>query len=194
MWEIVKKIKRKKEDPQTAIRSKEGKVLEEPEQIKARYLEHFTEILKNKPAVTDKQQNQEEMIDMVFDRIMDIANNNETILTTREEICNAVGKLKRKKCKEKTGWNNEIILDTGDDMVDGLLAMINKMEEERISPKQWSEMKIKTVKSFYMFVSYLTLWPLVLPIGNTLGSPLVLPQRITLPQWWSCLSANSRVT
>ena len=30
-------------------------------------------------------------------------------------------------------------------MIEGLLAMINKMEEERISPKQWSEMKIKAI-------------------------------------------------
>ena len=82
---------------------------------------------------------------MVFDRIVNIANNKETIFTTREEIGKAISQLKRKKCKDRTGWNNEMILDTGDDMIDSLLAMINKMEEERISPQQWSEMKIKAI-------------------------------------------------
>ena len=145
MWEIVKKIRRKKEEPQSAIRSKDGKVLEEPEQIKARYVEHFTHILKMKPAITEKQKKQEEMIELVFDRIVDIAKSKQTIFTTRKELYNAVNELKRNKCKDKTGWNNEMVLNTGEEMIDGLLSMINKMEEERISPQQWSEMKIKTI-------------------------------------------------
>ena len=145
MWEIVKKIKRKKEEPRTAVKSKDGAILEEPEQVKARYLEHFCEILKNKPATTEKEKKQEELIDIAFNRIIEIANNNETILTTRDEIETAVSQLKRKKCKDKTGWNNEIILESGKDMIDSLLAMMNKMEKERWTPKQWAEMKIKTI-------------------------------------------------
>ena len=97
MWEIVKKIRRRKEEPQSAIKSKDGIVLEDPEEIKSRYLEHFIQILKMKPAETEKQQKQEEMIDMVFDRIVNIANNKETMFTTREEICKAISQLKRKK-------------------------------------------------------------------------------------------------
>ena len=62
MWEIMKKMKRKKEEPPTAIKSKDGKVIEEPEQIKERYLEHFTEILKNTPAETEEEKRQEEFI------------------------------------------------------------------------------------------------------------------------------------
>ena len=60
------------------------------------------------------------------------ANNKETMYTTREEVCKAVEELKRKKCRDKTGWNNEMVLETGDDMIDGLLEMINKMEEATI--------------------------------------------------------------
>ena len=145
MWEIVKKIKRKKEEPRTAVKSKDGTILEDPEQIKTRYLEHFCEILKNKPAVTEKQKKQEKLIDIAFNRIMTIADNNQTVLTTREEIEAAVSQLKKKKCKDKTGWNNEIILESGKDMIDSLLAMINKMEKERSTPKQWAEMKIKAI-------------------------------------------------
>ena len=145
MWEIVKKMRKKKEEPRTAVKSKEGVILEEPEQIKARYLEHFSEILKNKPAITDKQKKQEKMIDIAFERIITMANNKETVLTTREELVTAVNQLKRKKCKDKTGWNNEIILETGEDMLDSLLLMMNKMEKERWTPEQWSEMKIKAI-------------------------------------------------
>ena len=99
----MSKIRRRKEEPQSVIKSKDGIVLEDPEEIKSRYLEHFIQILKMKPAETEKQQKQEEMIDMVFDRIVNIANNKETIFTTREEIGKAISQLKRKKCKDRTG-------------------------------------------------------------------------------------------
>ena len=146
MWEVVKQIKGRKEEPQTAIKSKDGKVtIEDPEEIKDRYLEHFSDILQNKQATTDKEKKQEELINMVFEEIMNTAREMETLLTTREEICVAIDELKRKKCKDRTGWNNEIVLETGEDMIDSLLAMMNRMEMERWTPKQWSEMKVKVI-------------------------------------------------
>ena len=145
MWEIVKRIKKKKEEPITAIKSKDGVVVEDQEGIKARYLEHFIEILKIKPATTEKEKDQEDLINLAFSRIMQIAEQKETILTKREEVSRAVEKLKRKKCKDRTGWNNEIILESGEDMIDSLTAMMNRMEIERTSPKQWSEMKVKAI-------------------------------------------------
>ena len=115
--------KRKKKEPTTAIKSKTGEVVEDPEKIRARYLEHFVEILKIKPAITEKEKNQEYMVNLTFDRIMRIAESAETILTKREEVSKAVNKLKRKKCKDKTGWNNEVILESGEDMIDSLMDM-----------------------------------------------------------------------
>ena len=48
MWEVVKKRKKRKEEPATAIKSKDGKkIIEEPLMIRERYLEHFTDILNN---------------------------------------------------------------------------------------------------------------------------------------------------
>ena len=42
--------------------------------------------------------------------------------------------MKRKKCKDKTGWNNEIILESGEDIINSLHAMFNKMEQDRVTP------------------------------------------------------------
>ena len=145
MWEVMKKLKKKKEEPPTAVKSKEGKIIEDPELIKDRYLEHYAEILKNKPATTEKEKEQEVFIEMIFKNILEIAEKKETIYTTREEICIAVQELKRKKSKDRTGWNNELVLETGEDMIDSLHAMMNRMEKERLTPKQWSEMKIKSI-------------------------------------------------
>ena len=145
MWDIVRSIKRKKEEPATAIKSKEGEIIEEPAKIRERYLEHFGEILKNVPAETDAEKAQEKLIQEAFSRIISLAEKKETKFTTMEEIQAAVKEMKRKKCKDKTGWNNEIVLETGEEMMECLLALINKMEERREVPKDWNEVKVKTI-------------------------------------------------
>ena len=145
MWEVVKKIKGRKDEPPTAIKAKNGEVLEDAEKIKDRYLEHFSEILKNVEAETQEEKDQEELIEHAFKRILDVAEEKRTVLTTNAELKKAIKTLKRKKCKDKTGWNNEVILEGGEEMEKSLLAMFNKMEEERTIPQQWQEMKVKTI-------------------------------------------------
>ena len=145
MWDIVKSIKRKKEEPPTAIRSKDGEIIEDPEKIRERYLEHFGDILKNVPAETEAEKAQENFIEEAFSRITSLSENKETRFTTMEEIQAAVKEMKRKKCKDKTGWNNEIVLETGEEMLECLLALINKMEEKREVPNDWNEVKVKTI-------------------------------------------------
>ena len=84
MWDIVKKIKGRKVEPRTAIKAKDGTIIEDPELIKERYLEHFIDILKNKEAVTEKQVKQEELIDIAFNQILEIAQNKETVFTSHQ--------------------------------------------------------------------------------------------------------------
>ena len=145
MWEIMKKVQKKELEPPTAIRSKEGELIEDPEKIKERYLEHFREVLQNVPAETEEEKEQEIFIENAFERIMMLADRKETRYTTKEEMEAAVKELKRKKCRDKSGWNNEMVIETGEEMLECLLALVNKMEEKREVPKDWNEVKIKTV-------------------------------------------------
>ena len=145
MWEIKKMVERRNEEPVTAIKSKEGDIIEEPQKIRERYLEHFGEILQNVPAETEEEKAQEQLIEEVFRRMMLLADKKDTRLTTKEEIQTASKRLKRKKCKDKSGWNNEMVLETGDEMLECLLEMINKMERDREVPVDWNEVKIKTI-------------------------------------------------
>ena len=145
MWEIVKSIERKEKETPTAIKSKEGEIIEEPEKIKKRYLEHFGEILKNVPAETEGEKAQEELIEEAFRRIMILAEKSGTRFTTKDEMIAASKELKRKKSKDKSGWNNEMVLETGNSMIECLLALVNKMEEKREVPGDWNEVKIKTI-------------------------------------------------
>ena len=67
------------------------------------------------------------------------------LLTTREEVETAMKKLKRKKCKDGGGWNNEILLDGGEEMTTSIHALFNKIETERTVPEDWKAVLIKTV-------------------------------------------------
>ena len=68
-----------------------------------------------------------------------------TKLSTKDEVENAMKKLKRKKCKDGGGWNNEIILDGGDEMTASIVNLFNKIEVDRMVPEEWKEVVVKTI-------------------------------------------------
>ena len=55
MWELIRKLKQRSNEPQTAIKSKYGYLIEEAEEIKQRYHEQFKNILATKPAVSERE-------------------------------------------------------------------------------------------------------------------------------------------
>ena len=145
MWEVLKKVKRKKEEPAVAIKSKEGKILEEPEDIKTRYLEHFGDLLKQPEPNNEEERRQEEIVECTFKKVLAEAEEKETIFTTLEEVQDAMKFLKKKKSKDGSGWNNEVIMNGGEEMVKSLHKIFNKMEKERVVPEQWNQVIIKAI-------------------------------------------------
>ena len=145
MWEVLKKLKKKKEEPAAAIKDEKGHILEEPEAIKNRYLEYFEKLLQPVQAEDEDGKRQEEIIEATFQEIMEAADKQEITYTTVDEIEEAMKLLKRKKCKDGTGWNNEIILNGGEEMVISLHKIFNQIEEQRIVPKEWKEVIIKAI-------------------------------------------------
>ena len=145
MWEVLKKVRRRKAEPPAAIKDKEGNILEDPEKIKNRYLEHFRELLAPVEAESEEGKKQEELIDIAFDRVIATADKEETRYTTTQEILDARKELKKKKCRDGTGWNNEMLLGEGDEMVKSLKKIYNMIEEERIVPGDWQKVIVKAI-------------------------------------------------
>ena len=96
-------------------------------------------------AENEEESKHEQVINLVFDNVIRLANSLPTKLTTDNEIKTAVNQLKRKKCNDSEGWNNEIILEGGNEMINSLKNLFNKMETERFTPRQWKEVQIKTI-------------------------------------------------
>ena len=103
MWEVLKRVKRKKTEPPTAIKDKEGNILEETSDIKDRYLEHFKDILQPPVACDEEEHAQEEFVNSAFENILKIAEKQPTTLTTMAEIEEAIKELKKKKAKMNGG-------------------------------------------------------------------------------------------
>ena len=54
-WEVLNQLKGRKVEKATAVRSKNGKVLEDPEEIRERQREHFQELLQIKTASSEEE-------------------------------------------------------------------------------------------------------------------------------------------
>ena len=100
-WEVLKRLKRKNGNPPTAIKDKDGTLLESKDEILSRYLEHFVDILKPPEAATEEEQYQEEIISTIFDNIAGKARSSSGAAITRmDEIEKAISELKKKKCQD----------------------------------------------------------------------------------------------
>ena len=146
MWEVLRKVKKKKDVPASAVKGKDGKtVLEEPEDIKARYLEYFEELLEPVKAKNEGEKRQEEIVDTAFKKVMEQAAAQEIRYTTYGEIRTGIKSLKRRKCKDGSGWNNEVILNGGEEMIKSLKKIFNEIETLRMVPEQWNEVIVKAI-------------------------------------------------
>ena len=145
VWEVMRKVKQKKNDPPTAVLDNEGNIIEEAEAIKDRYLEHFTSILKPPAAENEEESSQEKIIDIAFQNISLSLQKQEVTKTTASELDEAINELKKNKCKDEEGWCNEIIINGGDEVKQSLLKLFNRMESEKTLPKQWNDVMIKTI-------------------------------------------------
>ena len=136
VWEVLKRVRRKKNNPPSAIKDREGKLLEDKEEIKNRYIEHFSDILKPPEAIDLEEKLHEDNVNAIFENIVKIAHQHKKAVTTKEEVQQAVKELKKKKCKDEFGWKNELLIEGDQEMILSLTLLFRKMEEVILSPKQ----------------------------------------------------------
>ena len=122
---------KKKGNPPSAVKDKNGVLLEDKEEIMDGHLEHFADIWQPPEASNKEEEVQEETINEIFENITRIARQSDEAVTTLDEVENAVGELKKKKCKDEWGWKNEIIMAVKEEMKHSLLTLFNRMEVEK---------------------------------------------------------------
>ena len=53
--------------------------------------------------------------------------------------------MKKRKAGDKLGWKAEWLIEGGDEMIKSLEILYNRIEQEKIIPKQWLQLIIKSV-------------------------------------------------
>ena len=130
-WEVLNQLKGRKVEKATAVRSKNGKVLEDPEEIRERQREHFQELLQIKTASSEEEKVLETNVTEAFDTILEIASRMDPLYTKEEDLEESIKDLKVRKCADGTGWKNESIKFGGEGMKESLLTLFREMEKER---------------------------------------------------------------
>ena len=142
-WEVRKRIQGKREDPAYAMENKWGKMCDKPEEIKEIHKDWFKELLTMAPGKTELERQAEEVVDMAWRSMLEIAKNQPPQVTTREEVEDVVNKLKKKKAKDATSWRNEHITEGGEEMIVSLKKIVNQVDRQKEIPSDWEKMEIK---------------------------------------------------
>ena len=95
LWKIKNKLKPKNKSPPTAMVNKEGQLITSNEDIKEAAMDHFKEVLKNRPIKPDLQEYKAER-EKLCDKRLKIASKNITPDWSAEAVKNVIKKLKKK--------------------------------------------------------------------------------------------------
>ena len=53
--------------------------------------------------------------------------------------------MKKRKAGDKVGWKAEWLIEGGDEMIENLEILYNRIEQEKIIPKEWQQVITKSV-------------------------------------------------
>ena len=161
-WEFRKRVDKKwkqKEIP-CGMTNNKGEIVTNRNEIREVYKEFYTELFK----VKNEDNEEAQMDEIIFNTIKTIANTinekerrdsnmtNEiraTIDRTRKadekEIAININKMKNKVTMDVQGWNNNILKNSGTDIITSLQIIIKEIEQQQRIPKEWDEIIIKSI-------------------------------------------------
>ena len=144
-WKVKKKMERKKSEGQHAVRNMKGELVTSNEEILRAYEKYYEDLLTKTNEKTKLEENKEtvQKVEEKFNKIMKKASEQEPIDVEREVIEKVVTGLKKKKARDVEGWNNEMMIYGGEEMILSLLSMINMVMRRYDLPNQWLHMIMK---------------------------------------------------
>ena len=138
-WKFQQKQKNKLEEQKTAMKNKDGELVETEKEVKEVYTEFYKDLLSTSVASTQKEKLVEDNVNKLF-RL--IAENQEPLEITKDLVEIAIKKLKRKKAADEEKWTNEMIVEGGDEMVNSITYMFREISVTQQIPNQWKTMRI----------------------------------------------------
>ena len=122
------------------IENKKGELKSETEVIKQVYKEFYQELFSN-----PKEENQEKIAKEKIDQMKRVAQKQEPLKISEEQIGMVINRLKRRKARNEEVWKNESLKEGGREMRKSIVILFQDLLNEMYVPKQWEEMKIKSI-------------------------------------------------
>ena len=146
-WKLVKRMKRKNDETPHAVQAKDGRKLTENQEILKRYGEYYEELLTTTNRKTELPEHQDvvQKIEEKFRKIMEQGMKQEPKKTQIEMVQQIVKELKRGKARDCQDWNNEMIIDGGEEMLRSITKMADLVKTNMEIPSRWNNMLIKSI-------------------------------------------------
>ena len=138
---------KKREETITAMINENGEVETEVEKIKEIFKKFYTKLFTaNEKGNTQEEKDAQQMQDILFESIKNIANNEEgSSKINKNEIEKSIRELKKKNTCDSQGWNNKMLLNSGKDVENSLQIILNEIDQYGIIPNEWTEVIIKSI-------------------------------------------------
>ena len=135
LWKLKRKLFSKFNDPPSAIKDKNGKLLTSKDDILDATLQHYQKVLENrkiKEGLEDHQKEREELAKVRMKQCKE----NKTPDWDLQDLEEALKNLKKDKASDALGYINELFRPEtlGSDLKLALLNLLNKIKQEQIFP------------------------------------------------------------
>ena len=108
------------------------------------YQKYCESLLQTRPPENLQKEKIEQDVNTKFQKVVDDEHNGERKKIIRLEVKKAILKMKSNKSGERSTWKAEWLKERGDEMIESLTAVFNRVEEEGQIPSQWRETSIKS--------------------------------------------------
>ena len=144
-WEFKKQMERKKkEELPSAMLDKAGGLKTEKQEILDVYEDFYRELFIQEEEDTELAKQVKEIREIVFESINMMAeiDSNRRKVVTKERVRESINSLKNKNTRDRQGWSNTLLKNSGQDVIDSLTMLLEEIDEKIIIPIEWIEMLI----------------------------------------------------
>ena len=144
-WKHSEIMRGRKKELATAMKDENGRIKEDPEEIKEIYRNYFEKLLQDREPEGEDEKELEKLKEKCI-KVMEKAASQIDIKSISDEEYNDMKKqLKKKKAPDKEGWRYEWIEWAGEDLERSIKIMLNQVLKEKTPPDEWKGMTIKAI-------------------------------------------------
>ena len=136
MWKLKKKLMPRSQEPPTAMKNKEGKLLTGKEEILTEAVNHYKNVFRDREIVPEYLEYRKERENLCKERLEETEQNKSKEWSHEDVMCVLQG-LKKGKSKDPYDFPNELFKPevAGADLINAITILMNRMKNELVVPE-----------------------------------------------------------